>query len=399
MKDDSKNNNQHLFSLFIKNKKNKKKSTNLKQDKNISSKIQFLMKKNERTNNKNSDLIFLKNNIGFNMNEMEEKEEDNNKKLSIGVNTSKQDEKRKYKPKTITNIKSKANITTKPYTELFKKYFISYEENKKPIMSPHSLQNDNIPRLYLKPKKKFLTISSYQKKKNITNLFYNKTIPIKKRSKDSLLTYNFNKDAYYKEQRMLLNNSNNNFLSIDNNFVSNRLKKAKTNKNFKTMIFSNIDFKTMSNKNKNNKNFKLFNKTNLFHESPSNNNLMDHSVNKDIKNSFCNSLLKTIFSNEENKKQKMKDEQKNVKKKEIMNLMEYPDSVFSYIVQKIKDYNSFHNQRNGFRKKLDKMKTDLKLTEQRALYELINLKYDRVPGEEINIKTNLFCVKNKNLHL
>ena len=42
------------------------------------------------------------------------------------------------------------------------------------------------------------------------------------------------------------------------------------------------------------------------------------------------------------------------------------------------------------------MKSDLKLTEQKALYQLINLKYDRVPGDEINIKTNLFCTKNKN---
>ena len=41
------------------------------------------------------------------------------------------------------------------------------------------------------------------------------------------------------------------------------------------------------------------------------------------------------------------------------------------------------------------MKNDLKLTEQKALYELINLKYERVPGKEIKIKTNLFCSKYK----
>ena len=216
-----------------------------------------------------------------------------------------------------------------------------------------------------------------------------------------MLTYNFNKDAYYKEPRMILNNSNNNFITIDNNFANNRLKKAKTNRNFKTLIFSNIDFKNiknMSNKNKKNKKFKLFNKTNLFHESPTNDILMEHSISKDIKNSFCNSLLKNVFLNEDKKKQKLIDVKNNIKKEELMKLMEYPDSVFGYILQKLKEYNSL-NQRNGFRKKLDKMKTDLKLTEQRALYELINLKYDRVPGDEINIKTNLFCIKNKNLHL
>ena len=398
MKDESKNNNQTLFSYFNKNKKNKMKTSKLKPSKDISSKIQFLMKKNERTFNKNSDLIFLKDNIGINMNSTEKKEEEDKfRKQSVGVNTSKNDEKIKIKAKTMKNIKSKVNMTTKPYSYLFKKYFIFYEEKKHSMKKPKSLKKNNNAKLYLNQNKKFLTISTFPKKKNIQNIF-NRTIPISKRNKESLLTYNFNKDAYYKEPRMILNNSNNNFSTIDNNFANNRLKKAKTNRNFKTLIFSNIDFKNMSNKNKKNKKFKLFNKTNLFHESPTNDILMEHSISKDIKNSFCNSLLKNVFLNEDKKKQKLIDVKNNIKKEELMKLMEYPDSVFGYILQKLKEYNSL-NQRNGFRKKLDKMKTDLKLTEQRALYELINLKYDRVPGDEINIKTNLFCIKNKNLHL
>ena len=398
MKDESKNNNQTLFSYFNKNKKNKMKTSKLKPSKDISSKIQFLMKKNERTFNKNSDLIFLKDNIGINMNSTEKKEEEDKfRKQSVGVNTSKNDEKIKNKAKTIKNIKSKANMNIKPYSYLFKKYFIFYEEKKHSMKKPKSLKKNNNAKLYLNQNKKFLTISTFPKKKNIQNIF-NRTIPISKRNKESLLTYNFNKDAYYKEPRMILNNSNNNFSTIDNNFANNRLKKAKTNRNFKTLIFSNIDFKNMSNKNKKNKKFKLFNKTNLFHESPTNDILMEHSISKDIKNSFCNSLLKNVFLNEDKKKQKLIDVKNNIKKEELMKLMEYPDSVFGYILQKLKEYNSL-NQRNGFRKKLDKMKTDLKLTEQRALYELINLKYDRVPGDEINIKTNLFCIKNKNLHL
>jgi hypothetical protein len=49
------------------------KTSKLKPSKDISSKIQFLMKKNERTFNKNSDLIFLKDNIGIKMNSAEEK--------------------------------------------------------------------------------------------------------------------------------------------------------------------------------------------------------------------------------------------------------------------------------------------------------------------------------------
>ena len=264
--------------------------------------------------------------------------------------------------------------------------------------NPEPLKKESIPKLSSKLNQKFKTISSFPKKKKTKNIF-NRTIPMRNRNKESLLTYNFNKDAYYKEERLLLNISGNNFGSIENNFIHNRLKKTKTNKSFKTMIFSNIDLKSMSNKTKKNKKFKLFNRTNLFHDSPNDNILMDHSVNKDIKNSFCNSLLKNVFSNEENKKIIMKANQNNFKKEEITKLMEYPDSVFSYILQKLKEYNTYHGQRNGFRKKLENMKTDLKLTEQRALYELINLKYDRVPGDEINIRTNLFCIKNKNLSL
>ena len=45
MKDESKNNNLTLFSYFNKNKKNKMKTSKLKPSKDISSKIQFLMKK------------------------------------------------------------------------------------------------------------------------------------------------------------------------------------------------------------------------------------------------------------------------------------------------------------------------------------------------------------------
>ena len=39
------------------------------------------------------------------------------------------------------------------------------------------------------------------------------------------------------------------------------------------------------------------------------------------------------------------------------------------------------------------MKSDLKQIEQDALYQVYNLRYERAPGDEINIKTNLFCLK------
>ena len=98
------------------------------------------MKKNVRTINKNSDLIFMNNNIGINMNSIEEKkDEDKSRKQSIGVNTSKHDEKRKNITKNVRNIKSKVNMTTKPYSDLFKKYFIFFEENKHSKKKPKSL--------------------------------------------------------------------------------------------------------------------------------------------------------------------------------------------------------------------------------------------------------------------
>ena len=398
MNKEIKNNNNHFLnqmalSLF-KNKNNGMNSFNQFFNKNISSKIKFLTTKNEKIENKNSDIIFLNKNIAPNLNSINQINNENElRRQSIGINTSNHYENKRRKKKSIDYIKPKI-FNTKPYSALFKKYFISYDDINKVKTKP--LNETKIPKL--KPKKKFNTISATQSKR-IKKSKENKIIPIKNKDKESLFTYNFVKDAYSEEERLLLNISGNNFGSIENNVTHNRLKKTKTNKSFKTMIFSNIDLKSMSNKTKKNKKFKLFNRTNLFHDSPNDNILMDHSVNKDIKNSFCNSLLKNVFSNEENKKIIMKANQNNFKKEEITKLMEYPDSVFSYILQKLKEYNTYHGQRNGFRKKLENMKTDLKLTEQRALYELINLKYDRVPGDEINIRTNLFCIKNKNLSL
>ena len=167
--------------------------------KKIKIKILFLMKKNARTFNKNSDLIFLKNNIGINLNTIEEnKDYEKFRKQSIGINTSKLSENKKIKTKKVTEIKQKPNII-KPYTELFKKYIISYEENKKILNNPEPLKKESNPKLTSKLNQKYKTISSFPKKKNNKNIF-NRTIPTKKRRIESLLTYNFNKDAYYKKK-------------------------------------------------------------------------------------------------------------------------------------------------------------------------------------------------------
>ena len=395
MKDDLKNNNLPTYrsiSSYDKNRDNDLDSIKRLINKNLNNKIPFLMSKNEKRIHKNADIIFLNNNLGININafqdEKGEEEEKKDKKQSIGINTSKYFlDNKKIKNQKIINIKSKVN-TTKPYSDLFKKYIISYQQINKDKINQDSLKGMTIPKLKLK--KKFNTISVLSSK-NVNKNMKKRNIPIKRNQKGSLLTYNFNKDTYSNEQRLLISISNN-YNNLEKTKFHNRLKKAKTNKIFKTMIYSNADFKSMSNKISKIKKYKLFNKTNLFHEEPKQKNQIEHSITKDIKNSFCNSLLKDIFSHEN---KNIKPEDKLLRKEEILKLMEYPDSVFNYILQELKEYNTLQNKRNGYRNKLEKMKNDLKLTEQKALYELINLKYERVPGEEINIKTNLFCSKYK----
>ena len=112
--------------------------------------------------------------------------------------------------------------------------------------NPEQTKDFQIPKL---KKKKFNTISVSSMKKEKKPII-NEIVPIKNRDKESLLTYNFNKDTYSKEQRLLINVLNNNFNTSDINRIHNRLKRTQTKKNYKTMIYSNEDIKTMSNKNK-----------------------------------------------------------------------------------------------------------------------------------------------------
>ena len=375
------------FSLN-RNKNNEVNSFNHAFNKNISSQIKFLTTKNEKTENKNADIISLNKNKDRNINSINQKSDEiNSRKQSVGINTSTHYENKKWKKKSIGYIKPKV-FNAKPYSDLFKKYIISYSDLNR--IRPKPLNETKIPKI--KPKKIFNTISVSHSKR-VKKIEDNKILPLKTRKKESLFTYNFVKDAYSEEERLLLNISNNNYETLDKVKFYDRLKKAKSKKNFKTLIYSINDLKSMRNKNKKNKKFKTFNMTNFFHQNPNFNSEINDSI-KDIKNSFCNSLLKDIFSKEGN--QTIKEENKSIKREELLKLMDYPDSVFNYILQQIKEYSSFHSRRNGFKMKLENMKSDLKLTEQKALYQLINLKYDRVPGDEINIRTNLFCIKNKN---
>ena len=318
------------FSLN-RNKNNEINSFNHAFNKNISSQIKFLTTKNEKTENKNADIISLNKNKDRNINSINQKSDEiNSRKQSVGINTSTHYENKKWKKKSIGYIKPKV-FNSKPYSDLFKKYIISYSDLNR--IKPKPLNETKIPKI--KPKKIFNTISVSHSKR-VKKIEDNKILPLKTRKKESLFTYNFVKDAYSEEERLLLNISNNNYETLDKVKFYNRLKKAKSKKNFKTLIYSINDLKSMRNKNKKNKKFKTFNMTNFFHQNPNFNSEINDSI-KDIKNSFCNSLLKDIFSKEGN--QTIKEENKSIKR---------------------------------------------------------NLKYDRVPGDEINIRTNLFCIKNKN---
>ena len=403
MKDEEKNkiNNQSKYrslSFLLK----KKYINNANQDiiNNLPPKIQLLMPNNKPSQKRKVDTIFLNTNIGFKMNTINKVQKDIFKKRqSIGINTSEhQDTKKNTSISDNQKDKSNNKYMTKPYSELFKKYIISYDKN---IINNNKNNDDSNYQKRLKKirqlklKKSSNTIHAFPIKRTNKNDI-NKSIKVQKEKGPSLLTYNFNKDTYSIEQKLLININNNILFSPENRKrknLKNYLNLNKTAKNFKTMIYSNEDIKSMSHKKKIKKQ-KLFKKTNLFHDNP-NQIPMDHSINKDIKISLCNSLIKALLSNDNNKYNKAENRNKMPKNEEILKLMEYPDSVFNYIIHKLGEYNIIQNKRNGFKIKLENIKNDLKLTEQKALYELINLRYDRVPGNEINIRTNLFCVKNK----
>jgi hypothetical protein len=62
-------------------------------DKNMSSKIHSLTTRNEKSENKNADIIFLDNNIGININTINQKiNQEKLRRQSIGINTSEQNE-------------------------------------------------------------------------------------------------------------------------------------------------------------------------------------------------------------------------------------------------------------------------------------------------------------------
>ena len=87
-----------------------------------------------------------------------------------------------------------------------------------------------------------------------------------------------------------------------------------------------------------------------------------------------------------------------IKKKELLKIIEDPNSLLHYVYHQIQELRNQQilfskNRKKGIRFKMENMKNELKTIEQEALYKLVNLRYGRAPGDEINIKTNIFCKK------
>jgi hypothetical protein len=214
-------------------------------------------------------------------------------------------------------------------------------------------------------------------------------------NKGSLLTYNFNKDAYSNAQRILINISNSNLFSENkdikkdnNNKYIFGLKRQKTAiNNYKSMVYPNINIKNNNQKNRKYEKIKKIHKNHLILG-----NIYNNYSKKDIKK--CSSVdfhKYNVNINNNNISKINKNEQ-------LLQIIDEPNCLLNYIYEQIKEYKKnkimlLKNRRKCFKLKLENMKTDLKQIEQKAFYQVLNLRYERPLGNEINIKTNIFCKK------
>ena len=279
-------------------------------------------------------------------------------KQNIGINTIETSEKfvqnkSEQEKSLMTSVKEKSKINEDFNTSssIYKQYFVGYNKNGEFIDNEKIRELRRNLKSFSVNNNKLYKYFPYKKNKNIIQ------------KKGTLLTYNFNKNAYSNSQRLLLNiHNNNNIINYKNNKLIYKLKRQKTAgiNNYKSLNYPNINTKSMSNRN-------------------------TASLN--------NSFLNKIEADKNDKERKKK-----IKKYEILKMVEEPNSLLHYIYNKSQEYKEhkillFKNRKKGNRFKLENMKNDLKLIEQETLYQLFNLRYKRIPGDEINIKTNIFCTK------
>ena len=366
--------------------------------------IKSLKHLNEDVLNKKENFVLNIKNINYNNNI-----KPTTSKQSIGINTSKHfdtlqtshnnkgNKEDNYKEETNCSERAESkknddNNILNSSSVLYNKFFVGYNNNGEFI--------DNVK---IKELRRNLKSFSYQKNiyKNKSNKNNRKFSKLNNNNKGSLLTYNFIKDAYSNEQKLLINISNNNLLfdkkAKNISKIKYKLKRQKTAiNNYESIICPNInDNKTSSNKKRhlklkqqlhknrimfNNYNYKLGNINNIF----SIKNKEDKKNNLYIENQVC-----------EYKHKNNKDFET---KKELLKILDNPNSLLNYIYSQIQEYREhkkmlLHNRKKALRFKFENMKNDLKQIEQKAFYQVINLRYERIPGDEINIKTNIFCSK------
>ena len=148
------------------------------------------------------------------------------------------------------------------------------------------------------------------------------------------------------------------------------------------MNIPNIKIKSSGVNNKNIKKYKQIHKNKLFFQ-----NAIKKSDSITLNSNALNNDEINFLNKEEIKK-----------KNEVLKIVEEPNNLLNYIynnIQELKEHKLllFKNRKKGNRYKLDNLKNELKTIEQDALYQVFNLRYERIPGDEINIKTNIFCTK------
>lgn len=385
------NNNKIKISFLFNNYNNMndiKKNFNKKNS--FISKVKIIKWSNNKTENKHNSLSKNKKNFPRLI------------KKKIEISASKNSEQFPYiyniDKSFITSLKSKSKVNREDFdlsSSLYRNYFIGYNQkgefidNEKIREFKRNLKSFSVNRNDI--------YSNFNSKNTIDN-----TNNLKK--KNTLLTYNFNKDAYSSTQKLLIsisnNSSNKNEKDERNKKLIYKLKRHKTAiiNNYKSLAYPNIKIKSVDRKNKN------FEKTKKIYR---NKILFENSQNKYDKNILDNILRNTdkIYFNTNNsnnieidKKNEGKGIVKNDKKKELLEIIEDPNSLFHYVYHQIRELREnkilfLKNRKKGIRLKLENMKNELKTIEQEALYQVLNLRYGRTLGDEINIKTNIFCKK------
>ena len=357
------------------------------------------MKIFENLKNLNTDIIYKKGELILNLKKFNHKKYDiKTTRQSIGVNTSKNFDKFQ----TIYNkdnyhserAKSKNNDNNdfNSSSFLYHKYFVGYNNKGEFI--------DNVKIKELRRNLK--SFSSYQNKiyRNYSNKKNNKINNINNKNKGSLLTYNFNKNAYSNDQRLLISISNNNLLydekDNNNNKTKYKLKRQKTTiNNYKSTICPYLSVKSMSNKNKKNGKFKQLHRSKYIYDKNKRGNMLSC---RDINDNKKNNNIHLNIDINDNKVEDHKNNKDLDKKKELIKIIDNPNSLLNFVYNQIKELRQHkimlvNNRKKALKQKFENMKNDLKQIEQKALYQVFNLRYERIPGNEINIKTNLFCTK------